>query len=164
VLQSRRAQGTVRISARADYGLRAAIELAVAHREGHPTTTRETISTAQGIPERFLETILGDLRSAGLIGSQRGVDGGYWLARPPEQITVADVIRAVGGPLATVRGLLPEDVAYAGAAEPLQGVWIAVRAALRDVVEHVTLSELAGNRLPARVRRLLADPAAWQAR
>src|SRR5262245_36729949 len=99
-----RGQGTMRISARADYALRAAIELAVAHRDGRRTTTAGAIGRAQNIPVKFLETILGELRAAGLVGTQRGVDGGYWLTRSPEEVTVADVIRAIGGPLATVRG------------------------------------------------------------
>jgi Rrf2 family protein len=150
----------MRISARADYAMRAAIELAVAFDSGRPTKG-EAISVAQDIPLKFLETVLGELRQAGLVCSQRGSEGGYKLARSPQQVTVAQVIRAIDGQLATVRGQRPEDLGYAGAAEPLQGLWIAVRAALRGVVENVTLAELAGDRLPSRVRRLTADPAAW---
>ena len=151
----------MRISARADYAVRAAVELAAA---GEGPTKGEAISQAQGIPLKFLENILGDLRHSGLVRSQRGADGGYWLARPPDQITVADVIRAVEGPLASVRGGPPEDVAYAGAAESLSSVWIAVRASLRSVVERVTLADVAAGRLPARVVKLADDPEAWVTR
>src|SRR3954447_21607986 len=158
-----RTTGTLRISARADYAVRAGIELAVAHAEGR-ATKGEIICRAQGIPLKFLETILGDLRQHGLVRSQRGSDGGYWLAKPPEEIAVADLIRAVGGPLASVRGRRPEDLGYDGSAAPLQGVWIAVRAAVRDVVERVTLADLAADRLPDSVRALTAEPGAWQAR
>ena len=151
----------MRISARADYAVRAAVELAAA---GENPTKSEAIARAQGIPLKFLENILGDLRHSGLVRSQRGADGGYWLARPPDQITVADVIRAVEGPLASVRGGPPEDVAYAGAAESLSSVWIAVRASLRSVVERVTLADVAAGRLPARVVKLADDPEAWVTR
>ena len=152
----------MRISARADYAVRAAVELAAAA-EGRPTKG-DAIAQAQGIPLKFLENILGDLRHAGIVRSQRGADGGYWLARPADQITVADVIRAVEGPLASVRGGPPEDVAYAGAAESLASVWIAVRASLRSVVERVTLADVAAGRLPARVVKLADDPEAWVTR
>ncbi len=93
--------------------------------------------------------------------SQRGADGGYWLARPAEEITVADIVRAVEGPLATVRGEAPESVPYSGAAEPLQEVWIAVRKNLRDVVERVTLADIAAGRLPSEIAELARDPEAW---
>jgi Rrf2 family protein len=152
----------MRISAKADYAVRAAVQLAAA--EGDKATKGDTIAQAQSIPLKFLENILGDLRHAGLVRSQRGADGGYWLARPPDQITVADVIRAVEGPLASVRGGPPEDVAYAGAAESLSSVWIAVRASLRSVVERVTLADVAAGRLPARVVKLADDPEAWVTR
>jgi Rrf2 family protein len=152
----------MRISARADYAVRAAVELAAAD-EGRPTKG-DAIAQAQGIPLKFLENILGDLRHAGIVRSQRGADGGYWLARAADQITVADVIRAVEGPLASVRGGPPEDVAYAGAAESLASVWIAVRASLRSVVERVTLADVAAGRLPARVVKLADDPEAWVTR
>jgi Rrf2 family protein len=142
--------------------VRAAVELAAAD-EGRPTKG-DAIAQAQGIPLKFLENILGDLRHAGIVRSQRGADGGYWLARAADQITVADVIRAVEGPLASVRGGPPEDVAYAGAAESLASVWIAVRASLRSVVERVTLADVAAGRLPARVVKLADDPEAWVTR
>jgi Rrf2 family protein len=151
----------VRISAKADYAVRAAVELAAA---GERTVKGETLAQAQEIPLRFLENILAELRHAGLVRSQRGSEGGYALARPARDITVADVIRAVEGPLASVRGERPESVAYAGAAEPLSRVWIAVRANLRGVVEHVTLADVAAGRLPAVVSRLADDPDAWTTR
>ena len=151
----------MRISAKADYAVRAAVELA-ASADG--PTKGDAIAQSQGIPLKFLENILGDLRQAGLVRSQRGSDGGYWLNRPPEEITVADVIRAVEGPLAAVRGRRPEDVAYDGPAEPLIQVWIAVRANLRAVVEQVTLADVAAGRLPEHVRELAGDPEAWVTR
>jgi len=151
----------MRISARADYAVRAAVELAAA---GEGPTKGEAIAQAQGIPLKFLENILGDLRHAGIVRSQRGADGGYWLARPADRISVADVIRAVDGPLASVRGGPPEEVAYNGAAESLARVWIAVRASLRSVVERVTLEDVAAGRLPARISKLADDPEAWVTR
>jgi Rrf2 family protein len=151
----------MRISARADYAMRAATELAAA---GGGPVKGEALATAQGIPPKFLENILGDLRHARLIRSQRGADGGYWLARPAEEISVADIIRAVEGPLATVRGEPPENVAYGGAAEHLQQVWIAVRKNIRDVVENVTLADIASGKLPRNVAELARDPEAWTTR
>lgn len=151
----------MRISAKADYAVRAAVELAGA---GDGPTKGDTIARAQAIPLKFLENILADLRHAGLVRSQRGADGGYWLARPPGEITIADVIRAVEGPLASVRGQRPEDIAYDGAAAPLAQVWIAVRANLRNVVELVTLADVAAGQLPAGVEKLAADPEAWLTR
>ena len=153
----------MKISAKADYAVRAAIELAGAQHAEHPTKG-EAIAQAQGIPLKFLENILSDLRRAGLVRSQRGPDGGYRLDRPPDEITVADVIRAVDGPLASVRGMRPEEVAYAGRAAGLQTVWIAVRANLRDVLEHVSLADLAGGSAPERIERLAADPDHWTTR
>jgi Rrf2 family protein len=151
----------VRISARADYAVRAAIVLAAA---GDRPTKGDAIARAQDIPLKFLENILGDLRNAGLVRSQRGAEGGYWLHRPAEEIAVADVIRAVDGPLASVRGGRPEETEYEGAAAPLQEVWIAVRASLRGVLERVTLADLAAGELPDDVRRLARDPEAWTTR
>src|SRR2546428_11319139 len=123
---------SVRVSAKADYALRAAIELAAT---GEGPVKGERIAQAQEMPLKFLENILGDLRHAGLVRSQRGVEGGYWLARPAEEITVAEVIRAVEGPIANVRGLGPEKVEYSGSAERLRDVWIALRASPRGVLE-----------------------------
>jgi Rrf2 family protein len=153
----------VKVSAKADYAVRAAAELAAAQPGGGPVRA-ETLATAQGIPQRFLENILSDMRHAGLVTSQRGADGGHRLARPATEVTVADVIRAVDGPLAAVRGERPEAVVYEGPAAPLQRVWIAVRKNLRDVVEHVTLADLAAGALPGPVDALAADPDAWVTR
>ena len=150
---------TVRVSAKADYALRACVQLAASEGEGH--VKGERIAQAQDVPLKFLENILGDLRQAGLVRSQRGAEGGYWLARPADEITLAEVIRAVEGPLANVRGVRPDSVSYPGAAEPLRDVWIAVRASLRSVLEAVTLADVAGGELPAAVRELVADPEAW---
>ena len=151
----------MRISAAADYAVRAVVELAAA--ESSPTKG-EAIARAQEIPAKFLETILGNLRHAGIVRSQRGADGGYWLAKPAYSITIADVIRAVDGPMATVRGERPEDVEYLGAAAELRVVWIALRANVRAVLENVTVADLAAGRLPAKVRRLASDPSAWMTR
>jgi Rrf2 family protein len=146
------------VSAKADYAVRAMAELAGA-REG--PTKAEQIAQAQEIPLKFLENILADLRRDGLVLSQRGAEGGYWLARPGGEITLAQVIRAVDGPLANVRGHRPEQVAYQGAAEPLREVWISVRAALRSVLDLVTVADLAEGRLPETVAQLARDPDAW---
>lgn len=151
----------MRISAKADYALRAASELAAA---GGGPVKGDALATAQGIPPKFLENILSDLRQSGLIRSQRGSEGGYWLARPAAEISVADVMRAVDGPLATVRGQRPEDVDYTGAAEPLKRVWIAVRHNLREVVENVTVADIGSGSLPADIGTLAEDPEAWVTR
>lgn len=151
----------MRISAKVDYAVRAAIELAAAGEDR--LMKADAIARAQEIPPKFLENILGDLRQGGLVRSQRGADGGYRLARPASEITIADIIRVVEGPMASVRGERPEDVEYAGNAEPLLRVWIAVRSALRSVAEHVTLADLAKGRLPDHVEKLTADPDAWVA-
>jgi Rrf2 family protein len=153
----------MRISAKADYAVRAAVELAGAADEEKPVKA-ERIATAQGIPLNFLENILSELRHAGIVRSQRGAEGGFRLAKPAAQITVADVIRAVEGPLASVRGGPPEDAAYDGAAAALPRVWIAVRANLRAVVEHVTLADIATSHIPAKINRLADDPEAWVTR
>jgi Rrf2 family protein len=148
----------MRVSAKVDYAVRAGAELAAA---GEGPVKGERIAQAQEIPLKFLENILLDLKHAGLVQSQRGAEGGYWLARPPEEIALADIIRAVEGPIANVRGLRPEQVEYSGAAEPLRDAWIAVRANLRAVLENVTLADLAAGRLPDEVARIAADPEAW---
>jgi Rrf2 family protein len=153
----------VKVSAKSDYAVRAAAELAAAQ-PGGGLVRAEAIATTQGIPQRFLENILSDLRHAGLIHSQRGVDGGHRLKKPASEITVADVIRAVDGPLAAVRGERPEAVTYTGAAEQLQRVWIAVRHNLREVLERVTLEDLANGALPQPVDALADDPEAWTTR
>lgn len=151
----------MQISARADYAVRAVLELAVG---GEELVKGEVLAGAQDIPAKFLEGILSTLRRAGIVDSRRGSDGGYRLARPAADITVADVVRAVDGPLAGVRGQRPENVTYPGAAAQLPHVWIAVRASLRLVLEHVTLADLAGGTLPPGVERLTADPDAWTTR
>ena len=149
----------MRVSAKADYALRAAAELAAA--EGAGPLKGDSIAKAQGIPLKFLENILLELRHAGLVHSQRGAEGGYWLARPAAEISVAEIIRAVEGPLANVRGTRPESVEYPGPAAQLRDVWIALRASLRSVLESVSLADLAGGELPESVRALAADPDAW---
>jgi Rrf2 family protein len=148
----------VRVSAKADYAIRAAVELAAA---GDGPTKGERIAQAQSIPPNFLENILVDLRNAALVASRRGADGGYWLARPANEISLADVIRAVDGPLASVRGMRSEQVEFAGSAEPLRDVWVAVRASLRAVLENVTLADVASGELPEQVCDLAADPDSW---
>jgi Rrf2 family protein len=148
----------MRVSAKADYAVRAAVELAAAE---SPPVKGESISQAQEIPLKFLENILGELRHAGLVRSQRGTEGGYWLARPADEITIADVIRAVEGPLASVRGSSPETLKYAGRAEPLGKVWVAVRANLRAVLESVTVADIASGELPGPIVELTSDPEVW---
>ena len=152
----------MRISAKADYAVRAVVELAAA--EGDKPVKAERVATAQEIPLNFLENILGELRHAGIVRSQRGAEGGFRLAKPAEDVTVADVIRAVEGPLASVRGGPPEDAEYGGAASELPTVWIAVRANLRRVVERVTIAELSQGELPEDVLELAKDPGAWLTR
>jgi Rrf2 family protein len=144
----------MRISAKADYAVRAAVELA--SEEGPVKGDR--ISEAQSIPLKFLENILIEMRHHGLVRSQRGRDGGYWLAKPADEITIADVVRSVEGPLAHVRGEPPEEVHYEGPAEALEHVWIAVRANLRAVVEHVTVADVASGTLPKDIAKLARDP------
>jgi Rrf2 family protein len=152
----------MRISAKVDYAVRAVVELAAADDE--KPVKAERLATAQGIPLNFLENILGELRHAGVVRSHRGAEGGFRLARPAEELTVADVIRAVEGPLASVRGGPPEDASYDGAATSLPRVWIAVRANLRRVVEHVTIADIANSKLPADVDELTEDPGPWVTR
>jgi Rrf2 family protein len=152
----------MRISAKADYAVRAAIEL-VGAEESEPIKG-EAIARAQDIPLKFLENILGDMRHAGLVASRRGQDGGYWLARPADAITVADVIRAVDGPLASIRGRRPESTTYNGSAASLQRVWIALRTNLRQVVEQVTLADIASGKLPSRISKLADEPESWTTR
>src|SRR5258708_4245959 len=152
----------MRITAKVDYAVRAAIELAGAER-GTPVKG-DRIAAAQDIPMKFLENILSELRRSGLVASRRGTDGGYWLARPASKITVADIIRAVEGPLANVQGVRPEELEFTGSALPLQRMWVCVRASLRSVLEHVTLADLVAGALPAKVSRLADDPDAWAPR
>jgi Rrf2 family protein len=152
----------MRISAKADYAVRAAVELAAA--EDEKPIKAERIATAQEIPLNFLENILGELRHAGVVRSHRGAEGGFRLAKPAAEISVADVIRAVEGPLASVRGAPPEEASYNGAATSLPRVWIAVRVNLRRVVEQVTIADVASGKLPATVEQLTRDEGAWVTR
>lgn len=157
----------MRITAKVDYAVRSSVELARAY----PTDgsrpapiTRHAIAEAQGIPSKFLEHILADLKRSRIVGSVRGADGGYWLSRPPSEINVADLIRAVEGPLADVRGERPDALDYPDDLVALQRTWIAVRANLRAVLEHVTLADLRDGCLPEAVDRLAAPDDAWQVR
>jgi Rrf2 family protein len=151
----------VRVSARADYAVRALAELAASNGE---SMTAESIARAQGVPLKFLLGILGELRRAGLVRSQRGPAGGYLLDRDPSSITIADVMRAVDGPLASVQDAKPEDVTYPGPAAKLQDVWIAVRASLRLVLEQVTIAHLLAGELPESVQELIRSEDAWARR
>jgi Rrf2 family protein len=150
----------MRVSAKSDYALRALIELA--GREGGAPVSAEELGRLQDIPHGFLQTILADLRRAGMLRSQRGQAGGWRLARAPEDVSVADVIRAVDGPLVSVYGLRPEAVSYNESAEVLQHVWIAARSSLRDVFEHVSIRALADRALPADVTARTQSEDAWQ--
>ena len=148
----------MRLSARVDYALRAMSELAAAD----APRTVDQLSVAQRIPNKYLESILGELRRGGLLRSQRGPDGGYRLARAAAEISIADVIRALDGELANVRGSRPEHLEYVGAAASLQEVWIALRASERLILEGVSLAEVAAGTLPDSVAALVANPAAWK--
>jgi Rrf2 family protein len=149
----------MRVSAKADYALRAVAEIAAG---GPGPVKAERISQAQSVPLKFLENILVELKHADLVQAQRGAEGGYRLARPADTITLADVIRAIDGPLANIRGVRPEDLEYVGPATRLRDVWIAVRANLRLVLEAVTIADLAQGTLPAGVGELIWDLGAWQ--
>jgi len=152
----------MRITAKADYAVRAAAELAAAEGSGAPVKG-EQLARSQSIPQNFLENILTELRRAGIVRTRRGADGGYQLARPATEISVADVLRAVEGPLAAVQGTRPEALSYEGAAKHLPEVWVALRASLRSVLEHVTLADLASGRLPAVVKERTRGKDAWRA-
>jgi Rrf2 family protein len=149
----------MRVSARSDYALRAAAELAVASPEGR--LKRDALAARQDIPIEFLESVLLDLKHAGIVQSQRGASGGFRLARPPTEISLADVIRAVDGPIADVRGDRPERIEYPGPARHLQHVWIAVRASLREILEGTSLKDLVDGHLAPEVIRLTEAPEAW---
>ncbi|MFL5900721.1 MAG: RrF2 family transcriptional regulator [Solirubrobacterales bacterium] len=151
----------MRVSAKADYAVRAAAELAAAE-EG--PIKGERLADAQDIPLQFLEHILLELKHAGIVRARRGAKGGYWLARPAEEVTIADIVRAVEGPIAHVQSAPPESIEYRGNAKHLQEVWIAVRASLRTVLEHVTLADLVSGELATEVSQLAAQPDAWAAR
>ena len=149
----------MRVSAKADYAVRAALQLAAA---GDGPVKGETIAEAQDIPLRFLENILAELRHAGLVQSQRGAEGGYWLAHKPSEVKIADIIRAVDGPLASVRSERPEELDYHGVAEPLRDVWIALRANIRGVLELVTLADVVDRDLPPSVVKLTKGDEVWE--
>ncbi|HEU4812466.1 MAG TPA: Rrf2 family transcriptional regulator [Nocardioides sp.] len=150
----------MRVSAKSDYALRALIEMAT--REDGRAVSAEELGRLQDIPHGFLQAILADLRRAGVVMSQRGQSGGWRMARAAEEISVADVIRAVDGPLVSVYGLRPEAVSSNEKAEGLQQVWIAARRSLRDVFEQVSIQQLAEGKLPKAVTSRTADEDAWQ--
>ncbi|MEU9182880.1 Rrf2 family transcriptional regulator [Streptomyces sp. NPDC048550] len=149
----------MRISARADYAVRAALQLAASQDDG--PVKAEAIADAQDIPHKFLEGILNDMRRGGLVLSQRGGNGGYRLAKPAESITIADVIRVVDGPLVSVRGVRPPDLSYTGPAQSLLPLWIALRANVREILDGVTLADVASCDLPSGVSALADSPGAW---
>jgi Rrf2 family protein len=152
----------MRISAKADYAVRATAELAAV--EPGATLKAEQLAHSQRIPLKYLLNILGELKLAGFVLSHRGAGGGYALARLPDSITIADVIRAVEGPLATVQDIRPEDLHYGGAAAGLEEIWVAVRSSLRAVLEQVTLADLVAGTLPKSVSKLARQPEAWTSR
>jgi Rrf2 family protein len=150
------------VTAKVDYAVRATMVLArAAQQDGRPVKG-EQIGTEQSIPVKYLENILSELRQGGLVRSQRGAEGGYWLAKPADAIAVADIIRAVEGPLATVRGERAEQLEYGEGTSALQDMWVAVRASLRSVLEQVTLADIIAGDLPAHVQALVDDPASWE--
>jgi len=150
------------VTAKADYAVRAIIELADSSQES-PRKVDE-VAQAQSIPVSFLENILTQLRSSGIVRSQRGPEGGYWLAQPADQVNLAQIIRAVEGPLVGVRGQRPEEIEYVGSAESLKQVWVALRANLRKVLEHVTVAQVAAGELPDEVLALTRQEEAWLTR
>lgn len=154
----------MRVSAKADYALRALIELAVRYDEEGVVVSADELSKAQGIPHGFLQGILADLRRTGVVISHRGQSGGWRLALEPDKVSIADVMRAVDGPIVSISGVRPETVKYNDRAVVLQRVWIAARASLRDVLEHTTIADLAAGKLPAGVAKRTRDEDAWQAR
>ena len=150
------------VTAKADYAVRAVVELAGSAQDAPRKV--DDVARAQEIPVSFLENILTQLRSTGIVRSQRGPEGGYWLARPAEELNLAQVIRAVEGPLVGIRGQRPEEVEYAGSATALKQVWIALRANLRKVLEHVTVDQVAAGKLPSEVLALTREEEAWHTR
>ncbi len=153
---------TMQVSARVDYGMRALAELASRGPDG--VATGEELAAQQELPTKFLEGIMTQLRRAGLVVSKRGAEGGFRLGRPAEEIALADVFRALEGPIASVRGVAPEELAYEGAAVHLREVWVATRAALRSVLENITVADLVDGDLPKETQALLSQPGAWERR
>ena len=147
----------MQIPAKADYAIRALLTLAASE----DSISAEHLAEEQGLPAKFLGAILSDLRRGGMVTSQRGPEGGFKLARDPDQIMIADILRVVSGPMAGVRGMRPETLEYGGEATPLRDVWVAVRASLREVLEHVTLGQVLRGELPVAVTRFTDDPDAW---
>lgn len=157
--------GGMDISARSEYAVRAMLSMvgAGAQEAGEPISV-EQLAATQGLPRKFLESILGDLRRAGLVRSRRGAGGGYLLISLPEDITVGDVIRAVDGPLAEVRGVRPHETDYDGDAVHLPVLWVAARAALRQVLDGTNLAQLQSGKLPETVQEFAREPGAWETR
>jgi Rrf2 family protein len=147
----------MQIPAKADYAIRALLTLAASE----DSISAEHLAEEQGLPAKFLGAILSDLRRGGMVTSQRGPEGGFKLARNPDQIMIADILRVVSGPMAGVRGMRPETLEYGGEATHLRDVWVAVRASLREVLEHVTLGQVLRGELPVAVTRFTDDPDAW---
>ena len=150
----------MRVSAKADYAVRALVEMASVKASESQPAKGEALAAAQQIPMRFLENILGELRAHGLVQSRRGSDGGYWLLRAPDQVTIAEIVRAVENPLATIRGETADALEYTGAAAPLRDVWLALRTNIREVLESVTLAEVVAGKLPESVAGLANRPGA----
>ena len=155
----------MRVSAKADYAVRAVVELATRAAQGETRPVKgDAIAAAQQIPMKFCENILSELRAAGIVESRRGSEGGYWLAVPADQVRLGDLVRVIEGPLAAVRGERPTDAEFPGASAPLRDVWVAVRAALRRVLDEVTVADVVAGQMPPVVAELLADDEAWVAR
>jgi Rrf2 family protein len=150
------------VTAKADYAVRAVVELADSAQDSPRKV--DDLAQAQGIPVSFLENILTQLRSTGIVRSQRGPEGGYWLAKPAAEVSLAQIIRAVEGPLVGVRGQRPEEIEYVGSAEALQQVWIALRANLRKVLENVTVADVSKGKLPKDIVALTKAEEAWETR
>jgi len=152
----------MRISAKVDYALRALAELSALEAESERAVTRDQMASAQDIPIAFLENILLELKRGGIVRSVRGQQGGFRLARSADAISVADVIRTLEGPLASVRGMRPDELEYGGAAAALPTVWIALRARLREVLEGVTMADLTSGKLPPEILQLTVSPESWK--
>lgn len=152
--------GNVRISAKTDYAIRAVVEMAAVGADGQ-LVKAEAVADAQHIPLRFLLSILNELRHAGIVDSRRGAEGGYRLAKPAYAIAIADVIRAIDGPLANVAGTRPDALELTGSAAPLRDVWVSLRSSIREVLEHVTVADVVNGDLPADVLARTRSRDAW---